>query len=390
MKILQVFDFFSLPHGGGTVDVISKLSKALVERGHEVTICTGDYELDGKYIHIGSAENHFDLADPSGKISIELFHSYFNRFGMYIVPSLRKFDIEKYDVVHFHCCRSFQNIVLGIKAIAYEIPYVVDAHGSAVDRGAKNIIRHWYDFVWGDKFFANASRLIAETEVGVAEWRKLGADLAKITLLHPFIDIKEFEGLPERGTFARDYNIKEHIILFLGRINKEKGLEFLVKSFAQLLKTRQDVFLVLAGQDDGYLDELGRIATSERVNGKVFAAGFLTGKEKLSALVDASMLIQPSKNEAGARPSLEALMCNTSVIVTRYTGAGLEIKKMDAGYLTTYGDVRELAETMNALLGSDPILVKEKVENGKRYIRENLSLESQIPKYENLYREVIG
>jgi glycosyltransferase involved in cell wall biosynthesis len=63
---------------------------------------------------------------------------------------------------------------------------------------------------------------------------------------------------------------------------------------------------------------------------------------------------------------------------------------MDAGYLTTYGDVRELAETMNALLGSDPILVKEKVENGKRYIRENLSLESQIPKYENLYREVIG
>ncbi|MCK4698087.1 MAG: glycosyltransferase, partial [Dehalococcoidia bacterium] len=49
MRILHVFDFFS-PHGGGTVDVLYKLSKALAQRGHEVTIYTSDYKLDQEYV----------------------------------------------------------------------------------------------------------------------------------------------------------------------------------------------------------------------------------------------------------------------------------------------------------------------------------------------------
>ena len=63
MKILQVFDFLSLPHGGGTVDVVQKLSRALTKRGHEVTICTGDYKLD------------LDYLDSLGKVKIKIFRS---------------------------------------------------------------------------------------------------------------------------------------------------------------------------------------------------------------------------------------------------------------------------------------------------------------------------
>lgn len=38
MKILQAFDSFSLSHGGGTVDLVYKLSRALAQRGHGVAI----------------------------------------------------------------------------------------------------------------------------------------------------------------------------------------------------------------------------------------------------------------------------------------------------------------------------------------------------------------
>ena len=50
MKILQVFDLISPYHGGGTVDVIKKLSEGLAQKGHDVTICTSDYQLDNSYI----------------------------------------------------------------------------------------------------------------------------------------------------------------------------------------------------------------------------------------------------------------------------------------------------------------------------------------------------
>ena len=49
MKILHIFDFFS-PHGGGTVDLLYKLSRALAQREHEVAIYTSDFKLDQEYI----------------------------------------------------------------------------------------------------------------------------------------------------------------------------------------------------------------------------------------------------------------------------------------------------------------------------------------------------
>jgi glycosyltransferase involved in cell wall biosynthesis len=376
MKILQVFDFFSLPHGGGTVDVIAKLSKALAERGHEVTICTGDFEEDRPYLELLSG------------VEKAVLHSEINKFGIYYMPNIKYVDVSMYDVIHFHCYRSYQNSVLYKKAVKAGVPYVIDAHGSTVDRGVKNILRKIYDYKWGYDLLKHASRVIAETEIGVAEWRKLGVPDSKITLLHPFIDTKEFENLPERGVFERIHNnnLGEHLILFLGRIHKDKGLEFLVKSFAELLKVREDVRLVIAGEDDGYEDELWKIFHREGVINKILLASFLRGESKLSALVSADMLIQPSINEAGARPSLESLMCGTPVIVTKNTGAGRAIEDIDGGLTVEYGNIPQMVHAMQNIL-DNPQYAQIRVKKAQQYIRDNLSVESQITKYEKLYRE---
>ncbi len=370
MKILQVFDFFSLPHGGGTVDVIARLSKALAERGHEVSLFTGNFNFDTR------------LAEFS-HIQWNVFPSNFNQCGLYYMPMLKREDVSSFDVIHFHCYRSYQNSVLYHKAIKAGVPYVIDAHGSTVDKGPKNILRQLYDVAWGYDSLKHASRVIAETEIGVAEWRKLGVPDSKIALLHPFIDTHEFENLPEKGK----YKIAPHMVLFLGRINKDKGLEFLVRAFKQLAITRLDVMLMIVGQDDGYVRKLNGIISDCGLNERVRFGGFLSGEWKLSALVDADMLIQPSRNEAGARPSLEALMCGIPVIVTDNTGAGLVIEAMDGGLTVEYGNVGMLKTAMQTIL-DDPEYAQIRVKKGQDYIKANLSLESQIPKYEKLYNEV--
>ncbi|KKL66792.1 hypothetical protein LCGC14_2141430 [marine sediment metagenome] len=125
------------------------------------------------------------------------------------------------------------------------------------------------------------------------------------------------------------------------------------------------------------------------MSGRVMFTGYLGGVDKIRALVDADVLVQPSRNEAGARPSLEAILCGTPVIVTKDTGAGKEIAKMDGGYLVAYGNVDMLRDAIKYIL-KNPEEAKEKTQKAKAYIKDNLSIDKQIVKYEGLYSEVIA
>src|SRR3990172_6521254 len=163
MKILQAFDFLSLPHGGGTVDIVYKLSKALSARGHDITICTGDHEVDYHYL------------SGLGDVGLKLYHSYFNRHGVYLMPGLARLDVREYDIVHLHCYRSVQNVVLARKAVAKRVPYIIDAHGSTVPRtGDKTLLLDMFDLLFGLSLIEKSKFVIAETGVGVVEWGKLG------------------------------------------------------------------------------------------------------------------------------------------------------------------------------------------------------------------------
>ncbi len=379
MRILQAFDFLSLPRGGGTVDIVYKLSKALAERGHDVTVCTGDYELDCDYLN------------TLGKVGLKLCRSYFNRHGLYLMPELLKLDIKDYDVIHLHCFRSIQNAILCRKAVRQGVPYVIDAHGSTVDLpGMKQVLRAGYDRLLGKFTVEHASCFIAETEVGVAEYEKLGINRDRIRLLHPLLDTSEFDNLPEYGLFREKHGLgHEFIVLFLGRVHRDKGIDLLVDALKYLHQRNVWLRLVIAGSDHGFALTLEETITRARIFSKVLFTGFLRGQDKLSALVDADVLVQPSRNEAGARPSLEALLCDTPVIVTRDTGAGREIAKFDGGSLFNYGDTSTLANILQSIL-DDPEPARVKTEQAKAYIKSNLSLDKRIGEYEKLYQEAVG
>jgi len=378
MKILQAFDFLSLPHGGGTVDIVYRLSKALSARGHDITICTGDRELDTGYL--------YGLTDAG--VGLNVYHSYFNKHGIYLMLGLLGLDIRGYDVIHLHCYRSLQNVILAQKATIYGIPYIIDAHGSTVPRtGSKKLLLDVFDLVFGRSLIERAKFVIAETEIGVAEWEKLGASRDKIRLQHPLLDTSEFAVLPERGAFRQVYGLGDTpIVLFLGRIHQAKGIETLIDVVDILRSKGTKIVLVIAGSDDGYKDTLLEIVKARLVSWQVLFTGFISGQDKLSALVDADVLVQPSRNEAGARPSLEAIMCKTPVIVSRDTGAGREIAKFDGGLLFKSGDAKELAMAIQEIIG-EPDKAKARTERAKEYIEANLSLDKQIGEYEKLYQE---
>ena len=102
MKILQVFDRFS-SKVNGTVTLLHQLSEALAKKGHEVVIYTSDYKSDPEFIN----------SLPG--VTVYPFRSWLDLPGIHMVPGMIsevKRRLKDFDVIHLHCFRSFQNIVI--------------------------------------------------------------------------------------------------------------------------------------------------------------------------------------------------------------------------------------------------------------------------------------
>ena len=120
MKILQVISYFA-PRWGGDVSVCYNLSRELAELGHEVTIITTDYNYDPDYAQ--SLEN----------VEVIPFRRVAN-LGLFLYsPGMKRWlrsNISNYDLVHLHSFRSYQNNIVCKYAMEFDVPYIVQPHGS--------------------------------------------------------------------------------------------------------------------------------------------------------------------------------------------------------------------------------------------------------------------
>lgn len=379
MKILQMFPFFSSSYYGGVFAVGYALSKALTVRGHDVVVYTTDF----KFSH--------QLAD-STEIKVCPFPIQLKLAGFLITPAIRgemRRNLKEFNIIHSHNFRGFQEILLYYYAQRYNIPYLIDAHGS-IPRTGKKFLKWLFDIFFGYRILRNAARVIAETEVGAKEYEEIGISRDKVVLLHPPSPIVEFSQLPPIGCFRSKYNIKgKHIIMFLGRVHWIKGIDFLIESFCELTQLRNDVILAVVGFDDGHKSALEDLVNRLNLSSRVLFTGFLEGEEKLAALVDADIVVQTSRYEQAAGAPFEAVLCGTPIVVSKHTGAGEDVKRLDAGYLVEFGNKKELAEIINRIL-EEPSEARDKAKRAAKYIRENLSMSKRVEDYEKLYIECIG
>ena len=99
-------------------------------------------------------------------------------------------------------------------------------------------------------------------------------------------------------------------------------------------------------------------------------------------------MVQPSRYEQAAWAPIEAVLCDTPVIVSANSGSGEDISRIQAGYLVNYGDGKQLVSTIERVL-ENPAESKEMVRRAQEHIRTNLSLDKKVEEYKGLYRACI-
>ena len=380
MKILEVTNLFAPVHGGAA-DAPFQLCRQLSQRGHEITVYTTDYKLTDEY------------TSQLPGVKIKAFHTWFELANLHFTPGIipaAKKEVKRFDVIHAHNYRTFQNMIVCHYANQYHVPYVLQSHGGVMPVLQRKGLKVMYDRVAGYKILRNAGKVIAGNVTEIGEYKNMGVDESKVVVIPPFYNTDEYAELPSPGLFRLKYGIKEKfIVLFLGRIHKIKGIDFLVDAFAELNKQRGDVFLAIVGPDGGF-----KAAVEEQVNklnlaGKVLFTGLLTGVDKYSAYVDASMLVQTSIYERGPGSPFEAILCGTPIIITRNTGAGEIVAKMDAGYLVDYGNIPELTNLMKKII-DNPSEIMRKTERARESIINNLSWQNGVGQFEKVYESLLS
>ncbi len=378
MKILQVLPYFN-PKKGGDVKVCTNLSRELVKRGHDVTILTTDSELDNDYVT--SVKNQ--------GINVILMNSKFNISNFIYSPNIGEWlekNIRKFDIVHLHTYRAYQNNIICKYSIKFKIPYIVQAHGSVLPFFQKQLLKQIYDKLWGHKILNNASTVIALNEMEKEQYKKMGIHESKIEIVYNGIDLSILDNLPEKGKFRQKYLIhqNEKVILYLGRIHKIKGIDLLLDAFSDILKELHDVRLVIVGPDDGFLETIEKHGKNLIQTKDVLIIGPLYNVEKWESYIDADVYVLPSFYETFPNTVIEACASSTPVVLTDRCGISDIIRKNNLGFVVEY-DKDSLTNTLIKLLKNDK-LRKKLSNNCTEIIKKEFDLNNIINQFEELYQ----
>jgi glycosyltransferase involved in cell wall biosynthesis len=199
--------------------------------------------------------------------------------------------------------------------------------------------------------FVDAFYVLGDPQIGAL--RQLGVPAEKIFAANecPGHDYSQVPGVPvELGIEAA-----APVFLFLGRLIEVKGVEYLLRAFAQVRRRHPRAHLVLAG--DGPLREpLMALAQELKLDGVRFL-GFVSDIGVKSWLMQrACALVAPSipterVNEGGPLVVLEALSAGLPVIGSTALGSSTDkIIEGVGGYVVRERDPAALAHAMSGLL----------------------------------------
>ena len=173
-------------------------------------------------------------------------------------------------------------------------------------------------------------------------------------------------------------------ILFLGRIDKNKGLLEIVKALSAL-KTKMNFCLHIAGEGPDkawFLEEC-----EKNLDGKFHYHGVVAGEEKTALLAKSHIFVLPSYYEGLPNALLEAMAYGCVPVVTP-VGSIPEVVNDMNGLIVSQHNPMEI-ESAILSLSQNSTLYKQYSEQAYSTIKERYALSTYIQKLNQIYEDII-
>lgn len=203
------------------------------------------------------------------------------------------------------------------------------------------------------------------------------------------VDASRFKPCPiTRKSIRASYGIAEEacLLLFLGRLSREKGLFELFKSFNDLVSKNENLVLMVVGPDDeGISHTLLKLIDVERQK-LVHFVGFTECPEKF--LASADIFCFPSYREGFGMAALEASACAIPVVGSDIHGICDAVLNNQTGILVPPGDPKALSVALWRLTNDSQL--RQRYGNAGRERAISLFQSDKIIKlYSNFFKSEI-
>jgi len=156
----------------------------------------------------------------------------------------------------------------------------------------------------------------------------------KILVIHNAVDTDKFYDLSGQKN--------PHSVLYIGRIDKRKGIEFLIRSMPFVVRQIPDAILVVGGKGS-HLEKMKALVSRLKLERNITFLGFVPDDQLNSLYNQAQCAVVPSIFEGFGITVIEALAAGTRVVGTDVDGIREILKNEDYGVLVKYGDYSALA-----------------------------------------------
>jgi glycosyltransferase involved in cell wall biosynthesis len=300
-------------------------------------------------------------------------------FCFWLWKWLRK---EKIDMIDSHF--DFVNITGTFIAFLAGVPYRLwHQHNFISPRLllAKKAVYRFFNFISHGIICPSSS--LAEDMV------KKGLRRALVYSLPGGIDMDIYEWKEEKkGTIRRKLGIRMEtpVVIMVSQARVEKGCIHLVRASERIIAKFPEIRFIHVG--GGPLEpDLKKEAKNLGVNDFWLWLGPRSDVPDLLSAAD--LLAVPSYMESLSYAALEAQAAGLPVLASNVGGVPLTVLDQKTGILVPPCDENALAEAAITLLG-DAGLRKKMGNAGKKYVRENFSLENQVNLTMELYERIAG
>lgn len=328
MKIVHVISSLAITEGGPPVACV-QLASEEQQHGAQVSVVHfSSNNADSKLIFIPNKLPVHHI--PLTKLAV---------FRGFIIKNLSLTDhIENADIVHVHGVWEPQLLLVMRYCRRAGIPVVISPHGMlypfclAQKKWKKQIfLTLKYRSFLRD---ASAIRVLNQDERQAIDQLKLGTATIEVPNGVQSLVSHEMEHNNRRG------------FLFVGRLHWIKGLDILLKVYAQYIASGGSWPLTLVGPDGGIEDELHSLVKKLKIPAdKIYFKGLCVGEVKQSLLTDNAIYIQLSRHETFSMSVLEAMLFSMPVVISEESHFP-ELMGEDFASIVDVNDTTEIAELL--------------------------------------------
>jgi glycosyltransferase involved in cell wall biosynthesis len=359
------------------------ISTELQRRGHKVSVITSD-DLDG------NGENTLRRRDVINGVQVYRCSLLFKKtmreywFLSDATPILSKL---RPDVIHAHGYRCLSSCITGYWCRKNRIPMVLTPHGIYPPRSFINhFVKTIYDHSFGNLLLKSSEKIVALTEHNKHLLLKLGAPKDRIMLIPNGVNVDALNKTKQCNEKKLKKECDGPILLYVGRIDWNKGLERVIKALPALRKNFNSIKFLIVGPDyAGYSEILRTLAIETGVHKSVVIVGKVPEKQKFFYYSVADIFVLPAIYEGLSLSLLEAMASSLPVVVTKSGSGGILVDNIHA-LLMNNGSAQEISSLVSMIL-TNRRLAERIGKNAFDLVSKEFSWNRIVDKIEGLYSE---